>query len=115
MPITDRFLLDYIDSVETGTLFPSITYNAIRFAWQRAQKYTGVTATIYGLRSMAISKWSETESLDVVMHRAGHADVKTTLLIYNEVSTLRAVLGQRVKERVTVSNLIGDRTDFNAN
>lgn len=111
VPISDRFLLDYIDSIESGTLFPSITCDNMRLAWQRAWKHSGVKPPIYGLRSLAISKWCETESLDVVMSRAGHVDQKTTLQIYNEVSTARAVHGsQGIKDGIKISELLGEQT-----
>ena len=63
---------------------------------------------IYSLRSLAISRWCESEEdLDVIKMRAGHTDIRLTLDIYNEVRKERILTGKGVEKGYKVSDLVG--------
>lgn len=102
VPISDPRILDVLLDRE-DRLFPlsASTYK---------RRLSGSGLLLQALRRLAITRWCERgESLDVVRARAGHSDLRLTLDVYNEVTSMRAVSGvEGVKSGVRVSDLLGD-------
>lgn len=98
VPIQDPRVKDFLMETSGPLWVSASTYKR---AWTKVAEDT----PIYALRALAISKWCETEDLDVVKARAGHTDLRLTLDIYNQVQNDRILTGEGVRKGVKLTDL----------